>query len=195
MIVCGFPRSGTSLTLILLYGSVTNYPVRSDREGKKLEWQWRDGQEVILKGPHLLAQFPERPVILVRDPRSVVTSKVGDSYFIGLGPPNGRTLGIYGLFEIIRDHYSSGCIVKYEDLVRDPDSVQRRIGEWWGLEYSRPWSEYPNNWNIPLIGMWARKMNGIRPIDQGHDWRDHMDRLEQQDKEQMREILAYFNYD
>ena len=190
--------------LVLLYGSVTNYKVKAERESKKLEWQWENGEEFILKGPHLLALKPERPVILVRDPRSVVTSVMSAqrdpnlNYFIGL-EPRGSQMGIYGLFEVIRDHYSKHdhLLVKYEDFVSDPDKTQDLVGDYWGLEYSRRWSEYPKDWRIPNIGKWEDKLNGVRGFDSGHDWKSHIPRVRKQFKNnpQIQDILEYFGYD
>ena len=198
MVVCGFPRSGTSLVLMLLYGSVTNRKVKADRESKRLDWQYLDGEEIIIKGPHLLEQKPERPVIMLRDPRAVITSRMGThtggkgSYFIGLEGRTKRSAGIYGLFLLAKEYtQETACFVKYEDLVADPDAVQRRIGQWWGLDYSRKWSDYPKDWKLPDLGGWDFKLNGVRPIDKGHDWRDHMPRVEGQNQEQIQEILEF----
>lgn len=190
--------------LVLLYGSVTSHTVKAERESKKLEWQWENGKELILKGPHLIMLKPERPVILVRDPRAVVTSVMSahrepnHNYFMGL-EGRGKQAGIYEIFEVIRDHYSKHdhLLIRYEDFVADPDKTQGRIGEYWGLEYSRPWSEYPKDWRIPNVGRWEDKLNGVREYDFGHDWSGHVSRVRKQLKQnpQMQEILEYFGYE
>lgn len=208
MIVCGTPRSGTSLMLMLLKGSVSNVPVKSDKEYKRVE---EDG-DWIIKGPHLVLQHPVRPVIMVRDPRSVLTSRLGThqtkqrptDYFYDMytfDHRNRRGVGLMHCALAIAKYMNerSALIMKYEFLTKYPEVAQRQVGEWWGLEYHRDWSEYP--WNLSKSDrdhkVWDYKLNGVRPIDPGHDWRDHMDRVREVYTEhpELQLVLELFGYE
>jgi len=210
MIVCGFPRSGTSLLLLLLQGSVTNMKVKADREHKTLSQQFIGSEEVIIKGPHLLMQKPHKPLIIVRDPRSVITSRMGShtanregDYFCGMVDCKGRKARSQGVLQMgwvlmeYMTHKRKGMIIRYEDLVSMPDIMQRDIESYFKLEFDRKWSEFPNGWNESLLELWDHKLNGSRPLDNGHDWRHHLPRVRSQFKEhpEMQELLCILGYE
>ena len=164
--------------LHLLKGSVTSHQVKADKEYKRIH---EDG-DWIIKGPMLVLNHPVRPVIMVRDPRSVITSKMGNTgdYFMDLYTFAARKSKSVGLMHVVLAiaHYmvnGGALIVKYEDLGANPNEVQNRVGDYWGLEYNREWSGYP--WDLPEEHKWVDKLNGYRPIDAGHDWRDHRGRV------------------
>jgi hypothetical protein len=199
--------------LMLLAGSVTNYKVKADREHKRLDQQFVDGEEVIIKGPHLLIQKPERPIIMVRDPRAVISSRLGahtanrtSDYFCGLYECNGRkgrNWGVIPLALIVMQYSDTtalgrkGLIVKYEHLVSDPDRIQRQVGAYWGLEFDRKWSEFPENWPDTYLQLWDHKLNGARPLDSGHDWKDHLPRIKEvyEKNPELQEILELLRYE
>ena len=196
--------------LMLLAGSVTNYKVRADREYKRLDQQFFEGGEAIIKGPHLLMLKPHNPVIVIRDPRSVITSVMGShtanrksDYFCGLyhcAGKHSRNQGVMQLSWALMEymtHQRKGLLVKYEHLVRTPDHIQADVGQFWGLEYDRKWSEFPEGWNDIYLQMWDHKLNGARPLDEGHDWRDHVNRVRDEFKAhpELQELLQILKYE
>lgn len=199
--------------LMLLAGSVTNYKVKADREHKRLDQQFVDGEEVIIKGPHLLLYKPERPIILIRDPRAVITSRLGShtaqrtsDYFCGLYEckgRKGRNWGVIPMALIVKQYEDTtplgrkGLVIKYEHLIKDPDRIQRQVGAYWGLEFDKKWSEFPENWPDTYLQLWGHKLNGARPLDSGHDWRDHMDRIRRvyQEHPELQEVLELLHYE
>lgn len=199
---------------MLLAGSVTNVKVKADREHKRLDQQFVDGEEVIIKGPHMLLLKPERPVIMVRDPRAVITSRLGahtanraSDYFCGPYECTGRkgrnwgvipmTLAVLQYDRPFAARGRDGMVVKYEDLIKDPDRIQKQVGAYWKLEFDKKWSEFPENWPDTLLQLWDHKLNGARSLDSGHDWRDHIDRIKQVYKEhpEFHEILELLHYE
>lgn len=209
MIVTGCPRSGTSLMLHLLAGSVSNYEVKTNKDFKRM----REDGDFIIKGPTLLLNKPVRPVIMLRDPRSVLTSQVGTQYIPGrMGAAfhpgyfvnmytlaNGKNFGLMHFYLRILDYLANDkdcLVVRYEDLVSDPTEQQLRVGRYWNLRYHAQWSDYP--WDIKKMKYgWEDKLNGIRPIDDGHDWRDHMERVNDvyMEHPELQFLLEAFGYE
>ena len=205
MIICGAPRSGTTLLWQLMAGSVTNVKVDTKRERKRLDQEFDEkGNPLIIKGPHLLMLRPDKPIILIRDPRDVLTSMMDGKYFCHLTRCEGARIGKdHGVTQFAMaaqryiTHNRIGLIVPYESLIRDPDYWQIRCSQFWGLEYSRLWHEYPDNWAD--LSRWRRKLNGIRPIGQQvHTWKDHLPRIADCVAEQpgmLQEVLELLGYE
>lgn len=183
MIITGWSRSGTSLLLALLYCTVKNKKVEisaeSDRGVNNDGW--------ISKNPASLTEKPgiKKPVIMVRDPRAVLTSMWFDEgYFVG-GDfcKNGKDHGLIKNYKVMRGQYSDINIFRYEHLILRPDQFQDHLGQYWGLDYIdefSTWPRFPEEKMQNVKSVWRRKMNGVREIDSGHDWRDHMPRIREQ---------------
>ncbi|MGR8921425.1 MAG: sulfotransferase [Gammaproteobacteria bacterium] len=131
----------------------------------------------ILVAERFLARWPELYVIyMLRDPRNVITSRHGsapDVYWAGLKfwntyTPYGRRLADHPRFVTLR----------YEDLVSDPDAVQRTLETRLPfLERTAPFSRYhelaqPTAQAATALGG-VRAMRGARP----DRWRDHLPRV------------------
>lgn len=182
MIITGCSRSGTSLLLALLYCTVRNKEVLIKGE---LNEGANHGNK-ISKNPSAVIEVPnlKRPCIMVRDPRSIVTSQwhTGEYFIGGDFCKNGKDPGVVPSFKAMMT-YPAETYFHYEHLIRRPDQFQDRLGQYWGLEYSNEFSEWPR---FPkekmerVSAVWGRKMNKVRPFDDGHDWRDHMPRIRQQ---------------
>jgi len=140
---------------------------------------------VISKNPAALTGIPklDKPIIMIRDPRAVLTSTFNDDYFVsGNYCQNGRDYGVLKNYKVMTD-YPDVCIYRYEHLVARPDQMQDQIGEYWGLQFVEEfstWPRFPEEKMTAVSKTWADKMNEVRPIDTGHNWRDHMQRVRQQ---------------
>ena len=159
---------------LMLRTTVTNY--------RFLEHEARADQvtgNTITKRPlDIYESYPNKQaIVLVRDPRSVLTSKHWSdprAYFVSADKCL-HHLGLLAMWEAVKA--KPGYRLRYEDIVSDPDALQADIGKKFGLEYSARFSDF-HKAEIPK--RLERPLNGIRPVDSGHDWRDHMPRIEEQ---------------
>ena len=167
LVVCGFPRSGTSLLYNMLSSSLPGYRFepfeqyfmyRIHRLGNYatkapldvFHVPWIDGLNINQKRLVVL--------VLLRDIRDVLTSRhplLPDQYFIGHDHswwPQGKglrdwrfdapgALAIYEAIQSIRGRPDT-TLIRYEDLVKDPDAVQASITAKYGLLFDSPFSEY-----------------------------------------------------
>ena len=177
--ICGFSRSGSTLFLQMLNTSVSNFKVR------EFEGSYKNTPEdnVITKRPNDIEFLPEmlndpniQPIIVVRDPRAILTSfhkSVPDNYFcsyhkIYFVPPNGSPpyrISKYSLSYVYRiiDKYKDDkriILIRYEDLIEDPRKIQEFLGGKLGLEYKDDFTNFHKH-NLKNI----RALNGVRPVD------------------------------
>jgi len=75
---------------------------------------------------------------------------------------------------------TEGYLLKYEDLVADPNAIQKEMAERFGFKYRGLFSQF-HTWDVPE--RLAVTMNGVRQVDKGHDWRQHEARVQAQFKE------------
>lgn len=168
VVVCGYPRSGTSLLFNMLSSSLPGFvfhpfeiPARERIE------RWGDHASKnpldVVDIPALIENNPLGKEIIVivplRDPRDVVTSKhpvLPDRYFIGFDHswwPQQRdgewkydAAGIREVAQAIEELRTlTGAkvvILRYEDLVADPDGIQRMIASETGLRFAQSFSDY-----------------------------------------------------
>jgi hypothetical protein len=115
-------------------------------------------------------------ICMVRDPRDVVVSRHGrvpDTYYVGLNEWKER----YPAARRLRSH-PRVTLVRYEDLVSDPDAVQMHLMRWMpSLEKVAAFSEYhlrakPSEKSSLALG-------GVRPVSAASvgRWREHKSRL------------------
>lgn len=115
-------------------------------------------------------------IAMLRDPRAVITSRHKsrpDVYFAGYL----RWREYVDAIERLRGH-SRFMVVRYEDLVRDPDSVQAQISAQFPfLQEQRRFSTYPESADVPEVA--AQSLNGVRPFDTSRidGWREHLPRV------------------
>lgn len=106
-------------------------------------------------------------VYIVRHPFDILTSihptarlKTGRYYHITPGRWLGETMALRWLVESNRLRTK---IVRYEDLVRDPNRVQAELGSFLDLEIETKASDFHNVCSPPPMAIQA--MNGLRPFD------------------------------
>lgn len=168
--------------LMLLKGTVRNKEVFIDGESSR----YIEDQFVICKNPEALTTIKDlkKPIIMIRDPRAVLTSefmKQGHYLVAGDVHSNGKHAGLIKNYEVARRNYKEENFFRYEHLVSRPDQMQARIEGYWDLEFDAEFSDYPVLPRLnKLSDMWRKKLQGVRPLDSGHDWKDHMPRIRQQ---------------
>jgi hypothetical protein len=162
IVICGFPRSGTSLLYNMLAVALPHFG-RDPFEASALTsiWRFEDRlsklpldvfrlEELVSRNEHGKRLHVLAPL---RDPRDLVTSvhpNVPDAYFIGwdtsyrvglgeAGAPEPMMPGIGAIeaaLQAIARHPGLEVLrFRYEDLVRDPGSVERWLAERLGLAF------------------------------------------------------------
>lgn len=116
-------------------------------------------------------------IAMLRDPRSVITSthklKPG-VYFSGYK----RWREYIEAIEPLREH-PRFMLIRYEDLVTEPDEVQAQINARFPfLEQQRNFSAFPEGANVPGH-LAALSLNGVRPFDVSRiqGWQEHLSRV------------------
>jgi hypothetical protein len=169
IIICGYPRSGTSLFYNMLAATAKKFQFE-EYENNYRKYLVRDGNW-ISKRPLDVLELAQRPpdnplckriyvIVLRRDVRDILTSihpRVPGKYFIGYdgcysGPgPNGeppayKYAGIKEVDQAVEALKSRGDIdlvfVRYEELIADPDRVQSYLGKRLGVRFSARFSEF-----------------------------------------------------
>lgn len=169
--ICGMPRSGTSLLYMMMKHALPQFYTFPD------ERKWHHKyvmQDVITKRPRDVFNHDLDVVkfVCVRDPRAAFTSYHVDwnGYFYR----DGKELleFIEGCIKDLTGRYwYNRHLVRYEQLIRNPDFYQKR---WRFLDFQRPMKDFYQD-DVPPKFM--KMMNGKRPLDNGHNWREHADRI------------------
>ncbi|MGV3516391.1 sulfotransferase family protein [Luteitalea sp.] len=182
VVICGFPRSGSTLLQLV---AETCYPeARTYREEKSAfnaeRELRRDSPLVITKQPSDLFQVDDildfyrglRPqaklVLTTRDPRAILTSRYSGKASANVTRgPDGYVMssGIwrewFAHFEYARQRYTP-LVVEYADLVRTPGDVERAFSSYIGWKPTVPFDQFLGN--IP--GDFETKaLNGVRAFD------------------------------
>jgi len=176
IVVCGFCRSGTTMLYNMLRTTVYGYAF-FDKEAPGASVA--DDAKVITKRPiDIFWQTDRRRIICIRDPRAVLTSQhwsAPGKYFCDADRDRNGRPGLLRQWRAIQQ--LEGERVQYEELVRDPQTVQARLGRRLGLSYVGHFADF---WKHRTPERLEKALNGRRPLDKGHDWRDHMPRLRDQ---------------
>jgi len=144
VLICGNPRSGNTLMKYLCAVGFAD----SEIGVKEVDPRWTDEQpatNMFYKVPHLAPEIPEMLergygiIFMARHPRGNWTSQLVKRK--GQPIPHERAMrwGQYG--RIYLRHKSEIILVRYEDLVLDPNKEQKRIAEWFDLEITVPFDE------------------------------------------------------
>lgn len=184
VVVCGFSRSGTTLLYNMMRGSVEDATC-PPREISGLTFKEVDG-DVITKRPldafnldELSARFKDRRlkvVLVVRDCRSLLTSqhkRVPEQGFQGYDHSfflahessysnPGLIATNAAITSFLRSHPQLCHVVRFEDLVRDPEQVRSQLETFTGLSFLRPFSDF---WKQDVPEALQGPLNGVRPIE------------------------------
>ena len=156
VVICGFPRTGSTLLQLMIESCVDDVKT-FDGEVEALwaaPWALRNHTHMLTKFPRDIGQVTAireyyrhhtgaaQFVLMLRDPRAVLTSMhkaypSDQGYYVSFE----RWQAIFERFRrIARD--SDVAVVRYEDLVRDPDTVGTTLAETVGWNMRRPFAQY-----------------------------------------------------
>jgi hypothetical protein len=207
VIVCGYPRSGTTMLYNMLCRNLSGYTA-FDKEVAATKVIGLNQGNIISKSPLDLFKLEQVArantlgkdillLITIRDIRSIITSynaAVPDDYFIaydhcyspdykGNTPYNGpgiiRTAHAIG--NAVQSKHFQSIIVRYEDLICSPRAEQDRIQHKAGMSFSGRFEDFHKG-TLPE-GL-TRQLNGQRPLDKTRldAWRrdEHAQRIRSQ---------------
>lgn len=192
VVICGFPRSGTTLLHLMLETSMENARTFGrERNGLVVARRVFPGRFPVLitKRPNDIFAIDEireyytgrrtRPrfVLSLRDPRSVLTSTFSNrpNYYVSAN----RWRSIYEHVQYQR-RFKDVQIVEYRDLVERPEVVQQQLAAFFEYDirgrFEQFHSSVPSDFN-------TQALNGVRPLDRSSlgRWRapKHRQRIQQ----------------
>ena len=183
--IVGCHRSGTTLMMELMAACYA-FDDRAVHERSLFDCGPRMGTYLSKKPPDTIRigrifEQDDRVFVIamVRDPRAVITSRHPsrpDVFFSGFA----RWLDYIEEIERKREH-PRWLVVRYEDLLRDPASVQSRIDARFGFLRRRGrFEQYPEG--VDASDLAVESLNGIRPFDTERidAWRDELPRVKGQ---------------
>lgn len=193
VLICGFPRSGTTMLQLMLENALPD----ARRFGREIggwraaTYAWRNHAVVISKVPHDVFRLAPlrnfyagrgatlKIILMVRDPRDVLTSQRKFGGPEGYCVPPERWRRYSEAFS--RERHATDCmIVRYEDLVDDPDRQQQRIERFTGEAMQLPFSRFHA---VDRPDFHTDTLNGLRPVETAlvRRWRapEHRARIEQ----------------
>jgi len=221
--VCGYSRSGTTMFYNMLRTTVTNFhflererPARTVIAASPDDYVTKRPLDIFDVDSILAANVLRKKVfciILIRDIRSIVTSfhqSVPNEYFIGFdhqyfvhdGTASYTNPGILQIHGAIARTWRRRDLVKvilrYEDVLKDMETVQRQLGTAIGFDYQGSFSDFHTH-ETP-VGL-ARALNERRAPDVGNieAWRaprHHARILDQFTRcPQLFEMLKHYGYE
>jgi hypothetical protein len=176
ILICGFPRSGTTLLQMMLENGIPE----ARRLGREVG-AWRAATYIWRNHPVLISKVPQdifrlepvrdfyslrpanlRIILMVRDPRDVLTSQRK------FGGPDGYCVGAERwrkYFQAFLRHRNDPdvLVVRYEDLVCDPISQQQRIEAFTNETAFTPFSDFHS---VARPDFDIETLNGVRPVEQ-----------------------------
>lgn len=215
IIVCGYPRSGTTLFYNMLRTSVKNYKFYNQETRAIIAHKQDPRTPKITKRPtdisdvsEIEAKIPNKKfIVCIRDPRSVLVSehshapgtfKISWDYAIATN----RRKGIVGKAPgLLKRHnhvlnVPDPIFIYYEDLVTDPISIQKMLKEKLGFRYKAKFTDFYKN-KIPE--MLQLQLNGVRKVstDRIESWKQYPERIKQQFNEcpELFNIVKYWGYE
>jgi hypothetical protein len=192
VVICGFPRSGTTLLQLMLETSASDAKSfgreRSALSVARYTWPGRH--------PVLISKKPDdifwvdaireyyrdlrtnvRFVLSVRDPRAVLTSIFVDKP--GYCVPTEKWRAVHEHIQYQRQ-FADVIVTEYRDLVERADHVQQRLATFTDCQIGTRFDQFhaavPGNFD-------TRALNGVRPLDDRslNKWRspEHRARIQQ----------------
>ncbi|MEX2048886.1 MAG: sulfotransferase domain-containing protein [Gemmatimonadota bacterium] len=169
LVVCGYPRGGTSLIYNMLSATLPRF--RFEEFEQPVIYRLHRLGNIASKYPldvfnikKLLSLNVHRKklhvIVMIRDPRDLVTSRhplLPDQYFIGHDHswwPQDAEFGSWkfnapGIVEIFREIEELGrqseiptYTVKYEDLVEEPNRIQQQLRDRFGLDFADSFADF-----------------------------------------------------
>ncbi len=198
LVICGFPRSGSTLLQLMIDGCVTGVDsFRTEVEGlwaaaeapRRRRWLVTKLPSDVERVPQLRRWYDGHPgslrvLLTVRDPRSVLTSQ-----HAGYPPSRGyyvspeRWRRVDALVRELRDD-PDVSLIDYADLVGRPSVVQQRLTAELGWSVHTPFDRFTERVRPEALDrMTTGALGGVRPLDPTatRSWRAarHRERLRQ----------------
>ncbi len=182
IVVCG-PRSGTTLMAEIMIACF-EIDLHTEHESSIFGPPWRRAEvfltkrprDILVAGPILRTSRSLHVIYMIRDPRDMVVSrhrKDPERYWSTL-----RYWKKYiGYGEKLRQH-SRFITIRYEDLVRDPDSIQNLLME--RMPFLQKRTEFSQYHTVAKPSEDSIKaLRGVRAISAASisNWRDHLPRV------------------
>jgi len=174
VVICGFPRSGSTLLLLM---AETAFPhartYHQEKTGIKAARQFWPGRASLMitkrpndifwvdeiRGFYRARQTAVRFIVTARDPRAVLTSTHEEQAGYYVTPERWRAM--FAHFEYVR-RAPDVLTVDFNDLVRQPQTVQERLTTFIGWEAAASFEQF--HARIPTDFDTAA-LNGVRPLD------------------------------
>lgn len=192
IVICGYPRSGTTLLLAMMEYALPGARRFGEEIGawRAATHEWRNHAVIVSKKPddvyviHRMRNFYTnrhaklRVIVMVRDPRDVLTSRhavTGPSvYFEDIAAWRQR----HEYVKLYRND-PGVLMIYYEELVTNTAEVCKRVETYTGISADRSFTDFHSG----LEGFNTQALNGVRPVDaktMGR-WRrpEHRERIEQ----------------
>jgi hypothetical protein len=221
--VCGYSRSGTTMFYNMLRTTVTNFrflehesPARMVIARSPDSYVTKRPLDIFEVGKILAANALEKKIyciILIRDLRSIVTSfhqSVPNDYFIGFdrqyfvkdGHATYTNPGILQIHQAIAQAWRrrdlAKIILRYEDILKDMDNVQRQLGAAIGFEYQGSFADFHTH-DTPFRLERALNERRAPDADNIEAWREprHRERIKDQFTRcpQLFDLLRHYGYE
>jgi hypothetical protein len=185
-VICGYSRSGTTLFYNMLRTTVRNFKFL-DRECRAANVIGDTPESYVTKRPLDLFDIENivhrnrygkalKVIVMIRDIRAVMTSRhksVPDDYFMGFDYQyfiDGETarftnpgiLATHRTISLLMRSNLAPIIIRYEDLLRQTDELQRHLGEKLGFVYE---GRFGGFFEHEIPERLQRALNGQRPLD------------------------------
>lgn len=211
ILICGFPRSGTTLLQMMLENGLPQARGFGREVGgwRAATYAWRNHALLISKVPHDVFRLTElrhfyarRPaklkvILMVRDCRDVMTSRRNTGGPSGYCVDTERWRRYHRAFLRHRNDPDT-LVVRYENLVDDPVGEQRRVEEFIGEKLSVPFGSFHT---VPRPDFDISTLNGLRPVEHSLIGRwsapEHRERIREiiRDLPELPEALVELGYE
>jgi hypothetical protein len=187
LVLCGCPRSGTSLLYTMMRTSAGHAAFAPPNEASARSTRRRFSRRLITKRP--LDVFEVQQIVSelggfrnlffllsIRDPRDLVSSRhpsvpnqffqgVDYQFFISRDALSLSKPGIAACFDAIRAVGKMPNLqvlsVRYEELTREPEKLRQVLNDLTRMPFARPFSDFARDEVPPSL---AVAMNGVRPV-------------------------------
>jgi Sulfotransferase domain len=193
ILICGFPRSGTTMLQMMLENGLPN----ARRFGREVGG-WRAATYSLRNHAIVVSKVPQdvfrlnplrrfyagrkaelRIILMVRDPRDVLTSRRKNGGPAGYVVSSARWQRYYDAFCASREA-ADAVVVRYEDLVKDVAGQQARIERFTGEKMAVPFEQFHT---VERPDFDLQTLNGLRPVESSllRRWAEaeHRARIEQ----------------
>lgn len=204
IVICGSPRSGTTLMNELLRCYDDVHVMNREEYALRFPYLILKKQFIATKHPldfnnfsSIINTFQEPLIIyMLRDPRDVIISKhyKNKDFYLITYPTWQEAITAYEGLD-----YDKKLLIKYEDLIENPEAIQRQISEAANLNIKGKFEEFYKS--VDNSHQDIKSLGGVRPIDPNNFGKfmrpEHFQRIQQQlrDFPSMSDYLIKYGYE